>query len=134
MGLQAVDRACAFLFMLRRLTEASLTELSEASGIMKSTARGVLASLVENGLVCQDPVTRRYRLGTGLIHLAQESGPPTICVWLPVYGSNRKAAKNHRRWSLSEPGENHRRTHRRAAKKELARKLTLKGPARNPTG
>lgn len=71
MALQTVDRACNFLFMLRSLSEASLSELSEASGLKRSTARGVLTSLVDHGLVYQDPVTRRYRLGTGLIDLAQ---------------------------------------------------------------
>lgn len=49
----------------------TLTELTNALGLSKSTMHGQLATLCACGLAERDEVTRRYRLGSALIHLGQ---------------------------------------------------------------
>ncbi|WP_417742441.1 IclR family transcriptional regulator [Salipiger sp.] len=64
-GSQSVDRALALLGMVGRQTEdgASLTELVARSGLNKSTLRRLLLALMRNGMVEQNPDSRRYYLG-----------------------------------------------------------------------
>ncbi|MBR9891340.1 IclR family transcriptional regulator [bacterium] len=64
-GSQSVDRALALLGMVGRQTEdgASLAELVAQSGLNKSTLRRLLLALMRNGMVEQNPESRRYYLG-----------------------------------------------------------------------
>lgn len=71
----AVQRAIAILRSFERRDEWSLSELVQHLDLNKSTAHGILATLVEHRFLLRDPVTLRYRLGPALIrlgHLAHE--------------------------------------------------------------
>jgi DNA-binding IclR family transcriptional regulator len=64
-GTQAVARAARMLRMIaRRGTEgARLTQLTRLTGLPHPTIRRILKCLIAEGLVAQDPATKRYRLG-----------------------------------------------------------------------
>ncbi|RME85565.1 MAG: IclR family transcriptional regulator [Caldilineae bacterium] len=68
---QSIQRAVA---ILRSFTETepelSVGELSRRLNLHKSTVSRILATLQQEGLVGQNPVTGRYRLGLGLVSLA----------------------------------------------------------------
>jgi len=73
----AVDRAARLLRALSaHETNApdppgmSATELGRELGISKSTISGLLTTLERHGLVQRDPLTKRVRLGFGLVELA----------------------------------------------------------------
>lgn len=71
----AVERAVAILRSFERRDEWSLSELVGELGLNKSTAHGILGTLVEHRFLLRDPATLRYRLGPALIrlgHLAHE--------------------------------------------------------------
>ncbi len=71
----AVERAIAILRSFERRDEWSLSELVAELGLNKSTAHGILTTLVEHRFLLRDPATRRFRLGPALIrlgHLAHE--------------------------------------------------------------
>lgn len=68
----AVARAAAILRALGNGEKgASLTDLARRLGIHKSTAHGILATLVAHALVSRDPSTRCYRLGPALAALGR---------------------------------------------------------------
>jgi DNA-binding IclR family transcriptional regulator len=71
MPTQSVDRALAILkqFSVDE-PQLGVTELSRRVGLTKSTVHRLLASLRQGGLVEQDPESREYRLGLGLLELA----------------------------------------------------------------
>lgn len=72
MPTQSVDRAIS---ILRQFSvdepQLGVSELSRRVGLTKSTVHRLLASLLQGGLVKQDPTTREYRLGLGLVELGQ---------------------------------------------------------------
>jgi DNA-binding IclR family transcriptional regulator len=49
--------------------ELGVTELSQLTGLDKSTVYRLLSALQQGGLVDQDPETSKYRLGGGLVRL-----------------------------------------------------------------
>jgi DNA-binding IclR family transcriptional regulator len=64
---QSVERACSLLIALGTMPSgASLAELSRATGLHKSTAWRLLATLAAAGLVRQAPPDDRYLLGAAL--------------------------------------------------------------------
>jgi DNA-binding IclR family transcriptional regulator len=66
-GAQVVDRVVDILETFTRLgPELGVSEISRALDLKKATAHRLLASLRRRGIVAQDPVTRRYRLGMKL--------------------------------------------------------------------
>lgn len=68
----AVDRAARLLHILARNgRDWTLTELAHEIGIHKGTARDILLTLQQHGLVDRDVVSARYRLGSGAARLAQ---------------------------------------------------------------
>jgi len=73
-GTQAVVRA---LRLLRAFTpevpELSLTQLSSALGLTKTTAHRLLLALESQGLVARDPVHGTYHLGPELIALGSQA-------------------------------------------------------------
>jgi IclR family acetate operon transcriptional repressor len=70
MPTQSVDRAIAILKQFSaEEPELGVSELSRRLGLTKTTVHRLLASLVQGGLAEQDPATRRYRLGLGLVEL-----------------------------------------------------------------
>lgn len=69
-GAQVVDRVVDILETFQRLgPELGVSDVSRALGLKKATAHRLLASLLHRGMVAQDPVTRRYRLGIKLWEL-----------------------------------------------------------------
>jgi DNA-binding IclR family transcriptional regulator len=69
-SVQSIERATAILkaFSLDR-AELGVTELSRQLNLHKSTVSRLLASLQRQGLVEEDPLTRKYRLGVALVTL-----------------------------------------------------------------
>ncbi len=69
-GVQSIERAIAILkaFSPKR-EELGVTELSRQLNLHKSTVSRLLASLQREGLVEENPVTRKYRLGMVLVTL-----------------------------------------------------------------
>jgi DNA-binding IclR family transcriptional regulator len=69
-GAQVVDRVVDILETFTRLgPELGVTDISRALDLKKATAHRLLSSLRRRGIVAQDPVTRRYRLGMKLWEL-----------------------------------------------------------------
>jgi DNA-binding IclR family transcriptional regulator len=64
-GTQSIERAVGLLRLLAatRNRGASLSELVDASGLLKPTCRRILIALIEAGLAEQNIETRRYFLG-----------------------------------------------------------------------
>jgi len=69
-GIQSVDRALWFLDILARRGEAGAAELAADIGVHKSTAFRLLAALEERELVEQAQGRGKYRLGFGILRLA----------------------------------------------------------------
>jgi DNA-binding IclR family transcriptional regulator len=68
---QVVDRALSLLVaVVGAAKPVSLTEVAGQTGIDKSTAQRLLASLVERDLLARDDVTRRYDVGPAMFGLA----------------------------------------------------------------
>ncbi|ABG03737.1 transcriptional regulator, IclR family [Rubrobacter xylanophilus DSM 9941] len=70
-SVQSVDRAITVLEFLARNGWSGVTEVANELGIHKSTAYRLLTTLRDRGLVEQDAATEKYRLGFGLVLLAQ---------------------------------------------------------------
>jgi DNA-binding IclR family transcriptional regulator len=69
-SVQSVDRAISVMELLARRGSSGVTEVANEIGIHKSTAYRLLTTLRNRGLVEQDAVTEKYRLGFGLVLLA----------------------------------------------------------------
>jgi DNA-binding IclR family transcriptional regulator len=69
-GVQSVDRALLALELLAGRGEAGATELAAGIGVHKSTAFRLLAALEEHELVEQAHERGKYRLGFGILRLA----------------------------------------------------------------
>lgn len=67
--IQSVSRAVDILHCFETRELLGITEIAEMSGLNKSTAFGIVATLVAEGLLEQDSVTGRYRLGLELFRL-----------------------------------------------------------------
>jgi len=76
----AVDRAVRVLWSLAEHGEGSLSELSRALGVSKSTLSSVLATLEQHGLVERDEASRRFRLGAGIAKLAMQTAAARVDV------------------------------------------------------
>jgi DNA-binding IclR family transcriptional regulator len=69
-GSQVVDRVVDILEVFPALgPELGVSDVSRALGLKKATAHRLLASLLRRGMVAQDPISRRYRLGIKLWEL-----------------------------------------------------------------
>ena len=69
--IQAVERAAAILGVLGSGTpRLGVTEIAGRVGLAKPTVYGLLRTLVEQGLVAQDPFTGKYSLGPGVLQLS----------------------------------------------------------------
>lgn len=70
-GLQAVERALRLLMCLADSPRPqTLAELARLVGCSTSTVHRTITTLAEFHFVEKDPITRRYRLGLQLLHLA----------------------------------------------------------------
>lgn len=80
---QSVDRALAILELLANgAGEMGVTELGDRLGVHKSTAFRLVATLMEHGLVEQNPATSKYLLSSGLLRLAGAVAAPQNLVRL----------------------------------------------------
>ena len=70
-SLQSVDRAVSVMEFLSRRGWSGVTEVSRELDIHKSTAYRLLTTLRDRGLVEQDAASEKYRLGFGLVLLAE---------------------------------------------------------------
>ncbi|RBY93273.1 IclR family transcriptional regulator [Blastococcus sp. TF02A-30] len=69
-SVQSIERAAAILQVIAGSGgRLGLREISEAVGLAKTTAHGLLRTLVTVGFVAQDRRTGRYELGAGLLSL-----------------------------------------------------------------
>src|SRR5439155_10446929 len=69
--IQAVDRAAALLKAVADSRQPlTVSELAAATGLNRSTAWRLLATLDQHGLVERDPVTQRYSVGYAIVQLA----------------------------------------------------------------
>ncbi|GIM90814.1 IclR family transcriptional regulator [Paractinoplanes toevensis] len=69
--IQSIERSSAVLRLLAAGPDRlRVKEVADALGLPKSTAHGILRTLEQVGFVEQDPRTARYRLGRGLLDLA----------------------------------------------------------------
>ena len=68
-SIQSVDRAVAILKCFEDTITLSLAEISRLTGLHKSTTFGLVSTLEANGMLEQDQVTGRYRLGLSLFRL-----------------------------------------------------------------
>lgn len=67
-----VDKALELLnYFSERNPEIGLSEIARRSGYDKATTRRLLVSMERQGVVEQDPGSRKYRLGAALIRLAR---------------------------------------------------------------
>lgn len=85
--MSTVAKAVSLLEMLGSgAPETALADLAKGAGFDKATTRRLLVSLIAQGLVEQDEVTRRYRLGAGLTRLAlmREAQFPFLRMAVPV--------------------------------------------------
>lgn len=69
--IQSVDRAVRILKALSRGPRRyGVSELSASLGLAKGTVHGLLRTLLEHGLVEQDPESDKYQLGPALLELS----------------------------------------------------------------
>jgi DNA-binding IclR family transcriptional regulator len=67
---RTISRAMAILYAFDETRpELGVTDLSQLTGLDKSTVYRLLSALQQGGLVDQDPETSKYRLGGGLVRL-----------------------------------------------------------------
>ena len=67
--IQSVDRALAILELFKDIDYLGLTEIAKKMGIAKSTAFGLVNTLMSKGFLEKDSVTNKYRLGVILLEL-----------------------------------------------------------------
>lgn len=85
--MSTVDKALNLLaFFSVQVPERGLSELARDAGLEKATALRLLAALVRADLLEQDPGSRRYRLGPGVLRLARvrEATVPVAAIVQPV--------------------------------------------------
>ena len=69
--MQALDRAVSILDMLSRHENGmSLSEISDVSTLSLGTTHRFLRALADNGLVRQEPASKRYHLGLRILNMA----------------------------------------------------------------
>lgn len=69
-NVRAVTRAADILRTFRNQPKQALAEVASAAGLDKGTTRRLLLTMMNSGLVVQDPVTQRYGLGRLIRELA----------------------------------------------------------------
>jgi len=67
--IQSVDRAIRVLTALQGARRMSLSELATRLDVAPSTTHGIVRTLVEHGMVVQEPGSSRYQLGPAVLRL-----------------------------------------------------------------
>jgi len=87
--MRTVDKAIELLgFFSEREPELGLSDLSRRANFDKATSRRLLVAMAKHGFVEQNPDTRRYRIGPGVLRLAQvrEATLPLTIIVRPILG------------------------------------------------
>ncbi|MDE2445607.1 MAG: IclR family transcriptional regulator [Alphaproteobacteria bacterium] len=85
--MKTIDKALFLLgFFSLDTPEYRLSDLARAANVDKATAMRILGSLSIGGLIEQHPETKKYRLGTAVLHLARlrEASFPVVSVIQPI--------------------------------------------------
>lgn len=69
---QSVDRALAILETLANCQSLSLMELSEKVQLHKATTHRLVNSLLDNGYIDRDPITKQYRISLKMFELGNK--------------------------------------------------------------
>ncbi|MCW1934754.1 IclR family transcriptional regulator [Pararhodobacter zhoushanensis] len=85
--MRTVEKALKLLdFFTDKVVEIGLSDLARLSGIDKATVLRMLNDMAESGLVEQNPESKRWRLGAGVLRLARlrEATQPVNRVLMPI--------------------------------------------------
>lgn len=85
--MRTVEKALGLLDVFSdKVVEIGLTDLARHSGIDKATVLRMLHAMADSGIVEQNPDTKRWRLGAGVLRLARlrESAQPVTRVLTPI--------------------------------------------------
>ncbi|MBN8293219.1 IclR family transcriptional regulator [Rhodobacter sp. NTK016B] len=85
--MRTVEKALRLLdFFTDKVVEIGLSDLARQSGIDKATVLRMLSDMAECGFVEQNPETKRWRLGAGVLRLARlrEHAQPVTRVLTPI--------------------------------------------------
>lgn len=85
--MRTVEKALKLLEIFSdKIVEIGLSDLARHSGIDKATVLRMLGDMAESGLVEQNPDSRRWRLGAGVLRLARlrEAAQPVTQVMTPI--------------------------------------------------
>jgi len=85
--IQSVERAVQILRCFEEQELLGVTEIAAKTSLNKSTAFGLVTTLTETGLLDQDPVTGRYRLGLELFRLGSCVNADTRRMVMPALDS-----------------------------------------------
>ena len=70
--IQSLGRGMQALFFLSKRKSAGVTQVAEELGVNKSTAFGILGTLISFNVVTQDSNTSKYKLGPGILRLSDQ--------------------------------------------------------------
>ncbi len=85
--MQTVDKAVELLgYFSERQPEFGLSELARTAGFDKASTRRLLLALIKHDYIEQNPVSKAYRLGIGVLRLARvrETSTPLDSIVTPV--------------------------------------------------
>ncbi|MBT4163674.1 MAG: IclR family transcriptional regulator [Porticoccaceae bacterium] len=85
--MQTVDKAVELLgYFSERQPEFGLSELARTVGFDKASTRRLLLALIKHDYIEQNPTTKAYRLGIGVLRLARvrETSTPTEAIVNPL--------------------------------------------------
>jgi IclR family acetate operon transcriptional repressor len=85
--MQTVDKAIELLGIFsERQPELGLSELARTAGFDKASTRRLLMALIKHDYIEQNPLTRAYRLGAGVLRLARirETSTPLDAITTPL--------------------------------------------------
>lgn len=127
-GAAALEKAFDVLYSFEALSpEQSLSQISRKLHLPPSTARRLLKVMASRGLIQQDPITKLYRLGSGVLLLASiaQHGLEIRRIALPVMEKLRDAAGEN--VTLNELREGKRICIEKVESKEIVRDTILVG-------
>lgn len=93
-GVQSVDRAITVLELLGQTGGSTVTEVAAELGVHKSTASRLLSALEARGLVHHPSDGSKYRLGFGILRLAQAI-PGRLSLVTEARDEIRELARTH---------------------------------------
>lgn len=72
--IQSIQRAMTIIELFRSEKNLSLTEISQMTGLTKTTVYGIVETLVSGGYLEQDEITKQYSLGITLMEMGSLYG------------------------------------------------------------